>query len=72
MLAGTFCQTVPSSDLTATPRPSTSGSNNATTRLSEAIDEFLADVEQKFKVMNDEILAKCSCSVKTILSVVIC
>ncbi|ERF76478.1 hypothetical protein EPUS_06140 [Endocarpon pusillum Z07020] len=57
----TFFQTVHASgpgSVATTPRPSTSGSNNAATRLSEAIDEFLGDVEQKFKVMNDEILTK--------------
>lgn len=57
----TFFQTVPSSDLgaaTTAPTPSTGGSNSAATQLSDAIDEFLADVEKKFKVMNDEILTK--------------
>lgn len=49
--------TVPSSDLVSgntAPSPST----NAASQLSEAIDEFLGDVEKKFKVMNDEILTK--------------
>lgn len=55
-------QAVPSSDTasgnTVPPSPSTTRNNNAATQLSEAIDEFLGDVEQKFKVMNDEILTK--------------
>jgi hypothetical protein len=66
MPIGTFFQTVPSANLTspdATTTQSTAGSNNpnAATQLSEAIDEFLADVEKKFKVMNDEILTKRLC-----------
>jgi hypothetical protein len=63
MPVGTFFQTAPSSDIATTataPTPSASGSNNAATQLSEAIDEFLADVESKFKVMNDEVMTKCS------------
>ena len=62
MLVGTFFKAVPSADL-ASPNTaaaqSTSGNNNAATQLSEAIDEFLVDVEKKFKVMNDEVLTKC-------------
>jgi BMFP domain-containing protein YqiC len=69
MPVGTFFQTVPSSTdhllssqptTATTPTPSTSGANNAATQLSDAIDEFLADVEKKFKIMNDEILTKCT------------
>lgn len=64
MPVGTFFQTVPSSDATSgntvPPSPSTTRNSNAATQLSEAIDEFLGDAEQKFKVMNDEILTKCS------------
>lgn len=37
----------------------TPSNKNAATQLAEAIDEFLVDVEKKFKVMNDEILTKC-------------
>jgi hypothetical protein len=62
MPVGTFVQTVPSADLpsrSAAATPSTSGNNNAATQLSEAIDEFLADLEKKFKIMNDEVLTKC-------------
>jgi len=62
MPVGTFFQTVPSSELASggtAPNTSPGGSTNAATQLSEAIDEFLADVEKKFKVMNDEILTKC-------------
>lgn len=59
MPVGTFFQTVPVASPSASATPSTSGSNNAATQLSEAIDDFLADVEKKFKVMNDEILTKC-------------
>lgn len=75
MPIGTFFQTVPSSNLlsaAAAPTPSTTGSNNATTQLSEAIDEFLADVENKFKVMNDEILTKCLCLSGFITKSIIC
>ena len=57
----TFFQTAPSADPpspSTTATPSASGNNNAATQLSEAIDEFLADVEKKFKVMNDEVLTK--------------
>lgn len=70
MAVGTFFQTVPPADVasqstavtaTATATPTTGGNSNTTTQLSEAIDEFLADVEKKFKLMNDEILTKCSC-----------
>jgi BMFP domain-containing protein YqiC len=68
MAVGTFFQTVPPADVasqstaaTATETPTTGGNSNATTQLSEAIDEFLADVEKKFKLMNDEILTKCPC-----------
>lgn len=53
---------VPSSDLAsaaAAPTPSAGDrSSNAATQLSEAIDDFLADVEKKFKAMSDEVLTK--------------
>ncbi len=59
MPVGTFFQAVPVASRSVSATPSASGNNNAATQLSEAIDEFLADVEKKFKVMNDEILTKC-------------
>lgn len=65
MPVGTFFQSVPSSDLAsaaAAPTPSAGDrSSNAATQLSEAIDDFLADVEKKFKAMSDEVLTKRLC-----------
>jgi len=34
------------------------GPNDATSKLAEAIDDFLGDLEKKFKVVSDEILTK--------------
>lgn len=36
-----------------------SGPNEAATKLAEAIDDFLGDLEKKFKGISDEILTKC-------------
>ena len=35
------------------------GANEAAGRLAEAIDDFLGDIEKKFKGISDEILTKC-------------
>ena len=61
MPIGTFFQSVPPADLArspATKSPPPNGSKNAATQLSDAIDDLLADVENKFNVMNEEILTK--------------
>lgn len=36
-----------------------SGPNEAATKLADAIDDFLGDLEKKFKGISDEILTKC-------------
>jgi hypothetical protein len=68
---GTFFQTANS---LLTHRPSThapntnlinslldtsTASNDTASKLAEAIDDFLGDLEKKFKVVSDEILTKC-------------
>jgi len=49
--SGTAKPSATSSDLT--------GPNDAATKLAEAIDDFLGDLEKKFKGISDEILTKC-------------
>lgn len=38
--------------------PDVAGPNDAATKLAEAIDDFLGDLEKKFKGISDEILTK--------------
>ncbi|KAJ4570178.1 hypothetical protein HRR86_006107 [Exophiala dermatitidis] len=38
--------------------PDAAGPNDAATKLAEAIDDFLGDLEKKFKGISDEILTK--------------
>lgn len=55
--------------MSVTNRPQSSGTSTATTvtappseasaKLAEALDDFLLDVEKKFKSISDEILSKC-------------
>ncbi|EXJ55700.1 hypothetical protein A1O7_08629 [Cladophialophora yegresii CBS 114405] len=42
----------------APPPPSSETGQEATTKLAEAIDDFLGDLEKKFKGISDEILTK--------------
>ena len=56
----------PLSHASGTAKPSTTssdlaGPNDAATKLAEAIDDFLGDLEKKFKGISDEILTKCEC-----------
>ncbi|EXJ94189.1 hypothetical protein A1O1_02582 [Capronia coronata CBS 617.96] len=45
--------------MSATPAVSdVAGPNDAATKLAEAIDDFLGDLEKKFKGISDEILTK--------------
>lgn len=44
---------------TANAIPSSTPSSEAASKLAEAIDDFLGDVERKFKSISDEILTKC-------------
>ena len=43
---------------TATSTSTTAPPTEAATKLSDAIDDFLGDVEKKFKNISDEILTK--------------
>jgi hypothetical protein len=38
--------------------PDLAGPNDATTKLAEAIDDFLGDLDKKFRGISDEILTK--------------
>jgi len=52
-------QHIPSSQITTTNSSATeTAPNEASTKLAEAIDDFLGDLETKFKGISDEILTK--------------
>ena len=74
---GTFFQSAPSPPLVNATRNSTTttlpqsaaaaeSSSDPSTNLAEAIDDFLGDLEKKFRGISDEILTKCESSERTI------
>jgi len=44
---------------TISASPTAAPSSEAAAKLAESIDDFLGDVEKKFKNISDEILSKC-------------
>jgi len=50
---------VPSRPQTATTTNTAAPPSSAAAKLTDAIDDFLGDVEKKFKSISDEILTKC-------------